>query len=144
MSKLEQTIQSIVARAANDIASVVRAGIQEEINHLIGAGAAPPAAVKRGPGRPKKQAAEKAAPAPKPVKAAKPSKKGGRRSSEQVTADNDKLLAFIKAHPEMRSEAIQKAIGMNKPNVASGLQTLRDSGKIKMKGIKRAATYTAA
>ena len=74
---------------------------------------------------------------------AKPATKGGRRSSEQVTADNDKLLAYVKAHPGQRSEQIQKGAGMPKPNVASGLTVLREAGKISMKGIKRAATYTA-
>ena len=162
---LESHIQQIAARAASQIAQAVRANIADEVNKLLATkgstekGAAPPKRrgrppkaaaaapvalpVKRGPGRPKKSVVAEIAPPVVKAARAKASKKGGRRSSEQVTADNDKLLAFIKANPGRRSEDIQKGAGMAKPNVASGLQALREAGKVKMKGIKRAATYTA-
>ena len=53
-----------------------------------------------------------------------------------------KLLAFIKANPGKRSEEVERGTKLAKPYVASGLLTLREAGKIKMKGVKRAATYS--
>ena len=67
-----------------------------------------------------------------------------RRSPEEIAAENNKLLAFIRSNPGLRSEDILKALGLPKPNVASGLQRLRDEGKVRMVGVKRAATYTVA
>lgn len=83
--------------------------------------------------------------APKAQKATRASKaNGGRRSSEQVERDDAALLDYIRTHPNERSEDIMKRLGLAKPNLASGLHRLRDSGAIKMKGLKRGATYTAA
>lgn len=88
-------------------------------------------------------AVAKAAKAAKPRKASKRAK-GGRRTSVQVNADDARILAHITAHPSLRSEDIQKALAMPKPDIASGLQRLREAGTINMTGIKRAATYLKA
>ena len=147
---LESQINHIVQSAAVEIAHAVRADISAEVSRLIGGGAGGgnSAPAKRPPGRPRKVVAVTAAPVATPA-AKKPGKahrgaKFVRRTPEQVQADNDKLLAYIKSHGGQRSEDIQKGLGMAKPNVASGLQVLRESGKVKMKGVKRAATYAAA
>ena len=67
---------------------------------------------------------------------------GGRRTSDQVLADVEKLLAFVKANPGKHSEEIQKALKMPKSIVAPGLLALREAGRIKLTGVKRAATYS--
>jgi hypothetical protein len=149
------SIQSIVARAANDIAQQIVLAVRREIASEVGRGRGPaevPAPVKRKPGRPAKVAVaaataaavkrgrrKKAAVAPK----AKPSK-FVRRSPEQIQKDNARLLAFIKKHPGLRSEEIENTLKMPKPNLAAGLKALRSAKKLKMKGVKRAATYGAA
>ena len=165
---LEAQIHQIISHVAREISSTVRGSIAAEVNRLMG-GEHAPAPVQRRLGRPPKAAApmpaaaepaprrklgrppKKAAPAPaieaaaaKKAPKAKTGAKSVRRSSEQVTADNDQLLAYIKAHPGQRSEEIQKGLGMARPNIFSGLQTLRGKGRVKMKGIKRGALYTAA
>src|SRR5205085_8771385 len=106
-SHLDSTINSIVARAASEIAAAVRADVAAQVSAIVGGKAG------RGAGR----------------AAAAPKAKGGkfhRRSPAKIASDNEKLLAFIKSHPGLRSEDIQKQIGMPKPDVTSGLVALRD------------------
>jgi hypothetical protein len=154
-NSLETTVQNIIADAANSmatqIAHLVRQSISTEIAGNSHAVAAP---VKRGPGRPKKVAtlaapaangAAHAASAEKASGAGR--KKGGkraRRSAAQVAADDEKILAFVKAHAGKRSEQIAKELKLSKLALASGLLRWREAGKIKTKGQKRATTYSAA
>ena len=69
---------------------------------------------------------------------------GGRRSPEQIASVIASVLAYIKAHPNTRSEAIRNDLNLSKPVAHDSLGRLRGAKKIKMKGVKRAATYTAA
>jgi hypothetical protein len=124
-SHLDSIINNLVARAAMEITAAVR----RDIAHQLSSIAAPRSARGGGAAAPKSR---------------KPPSKFHRRSPDQIVRDNDRLLGFIKDHPGLRSEDIQKGIRLPKPDVASGLVALRDSGKIKMKGVKRAATYSAA
>jgi hypothetical protein len=142
-TNLDTSIASIIARAAADIAQAIRG----EASAPVARAAAAPSGKRRGrpPGSGKAQKA--AAP---PAAAQKPAKgkrgkaaKGGRRTSAQVAADDAKILAFVKGHGGLRSEQIEKQMGFPKPSLASGLLRLRASGKVKMKGVKRAATYSA-
>ena len=161
MAKTDSEIDQIIARAASAIATAVRRSITEEVQRAtrLVAGAAPPAAAPKPRGRPpgaksKVAAAATTKPAAKPAPAAPASKskakakpsvaKGGRRSSEQVARDDARLLDYIKSHGGLRSEVIQKGVGLRREDVASGLLRLRAGGKLKMKGEKRSATYTAA
>ena len=101
-------------------------------------GYAPPRRIGRPPGSKNKTTA---AATPAPTRARQ--SRRGRRSADQVAQDDAALLEYIKAHPGERSQDIQKKLGLPKPNVASGLQRLRDGGSVKMKGTRAAATYTA-
>ena len=67
-----------------------------------------------------------------------------RRSSKRVAKDDAAILEFVTAHGGLRSVQLQKQIKMPSSNLASGLKRLREAGKIKMKGVKAAATYAAA
>lgn len=118
-SHFDSIIHSIIARATSEIVNAFRRD-------------APKPA-----GRPSKGASARVAPSAKPAKFR-------RRSSRKIAADNDKLLTFIKGHPGLRSEEIQDGVKLPRPDVTSGLVALRDSGRIKMKGVKRGATYRSA
>ena len=65
-----------------------------------------------------------------------------RRSSEEIAESVAAVLAFIKANPNKPSEAIRKELKMPRGIVRDSLDRLMASKKIKMKGEKRAATYT--
>jgi hypothetical protein len=130
-SHINGTIDAIVARVASEIAAAVRADVARQVSGIIG----PERVRKIGRGR-------KPGPDPGPLR--KAASKFQRRTPRQIAAASDKLVAYIKAHPGQRSEQIQKGLGMAKPALASGLQRLRDAGRVRMKGIKRAATYSVA
>jgi len=49
----------------------------------------------------------------------------------------------VKAHPGQHSVEIQKGLTLPKQHIASGLDRLRAAGKVKMTGVKSAATYSA-
>ena len=155
-SSLDNALRAVLERAVNDAAAAVRTHVIDEVSKLVGAtpartAAAAPAPTGKRRGRPPKAAAAPpAAKAPAAKPAAKPAAASGkkkpskfvRRSPEQITADNARLLSWIGSNPNKRSEDIQRGTGIDKQHVASGLQVLRDGGKIKMKGVKRAATYS--
>ena len=67
-----------------------------------------------------------------------------RRSADEIAAGVAMVVGHIKAHPNLRSEDIRKDLKMPRPVVRDALDRLMASKKIKMKGEKRAATYTAA
>ncbi len=173
LNNLEATILDIIGKTSAEMAQQIARATRESIADAIlkTGGAAPAAPAKRGPGRPRKNAAP-VAPAPaKPVKAAKPAKakaaqkkatpkaaqkaaepvaakapKGKRlerRTSKEVDRDDAKILAYVAAHPGARSVEIQKEVKMPKQNIASGLNRLREAGKVDMKGLRNGATYTA-
>ena len=139
---LEARIHEIITSAAHAIAAAVRHDFAGEVQNLLEGGHSNAGAQSH---------ATRAAAAPKAAQKASPRKAGrkaagkfNRRSPEEIAAENAKLLNFVRANPGRRSEEILKALGMPKPVVASGLQRLRDENKVKMTGVKRAATYTAA
>ena len=54
------------------------------------------------------------------------------------------MLDYIKVHLNARSEHLRAALKLPRPVMLDTLARLRDAKKIKMKGMKRAATYTVA
>jgi hypothetical protein len=152
LNNLESQVQSIVGGAmksvAAQIAGAVRASLAHELSALIGSVSAA-APVRRGPGRPRKNAAPAAAPAP--AHAAAPTAKKGRRkpakvvrrTSAQVTKDDARILDYVRGHAGTRSVAMQKDLKRPKQNIASGLDRLRAAGKVKAKGQRSQTTYSA-
>jgi len=61
--------------------------------------------------------------------------------NERVLA---KLLGVIKTSPGLRSEQIYEKVNMSKKLAKAGLAKLREMRKVKIKGQKRAASYTVA
>jgi hypothetical protein len=121
---LEQQIQSIIARVASEISHAVRADIAAEVQRVVG-GHAP----------------AKAAAAPRQA-AAKPVTRRRRRGIDEKSLDT--VYQYVARNPGKRSEEIQKAAGVAAQVAKKALVKLRESGRVKMKGTKRAATYAAA
>jgi hypothetical protein len=155
LNNLESTIQSVIGNAtrnmAAEIASAIRTSLAKELGAIVaGDGTAP---VKRPPGRPRKNTAappaaadmrEKAtAPAATAISASRRSKTGGKapRVSE---VEMKVVLDALANRPGLTSLQIQKEAGIDGKQAARVLLKLRKTSRVKWKGKRSAATYTAA
>lgn len=148
LNNLESAIHQIIINSsavmAKEIATAVRQALAAEI---IGSDTAVAAPAKRRPGRPRgARTPAPAASAPAAVSAPKVAKRAKlkKRSSKQVARDDAAILDVVKEHAGLRSLELQKKLEFPSQNIASGLRRLRTAGKIKMKGAKSSARYTAA
>ncbi len=150
MSNISSQLQPLVEKFVADLEQAFRQSalqaVQASLSGLSGAGAARAAAapVKRGPGRPPK-AKTAAAPAPAPAK--KAAKKGGRigrRSPAEIEATTQKILTYIKGHPNARAEDIKKAVGIGKAEWLLPISRLLESKQVVSKGERRATVYNAS
>lgn len=148
-TQIDQLISKFVAQLETVVRSAAMNAVQASLGAFGGgAGQSPAAKVAKRRGRPPKAAiaapSAPAAPA-KPAKGPAPKKAGkmGRRSPSEIEATTHKILAYIKANPDSRSEAIKKALGIGKPEWLLPIQRLIESKQVSMKGHKRAATYSA-
>ena len=57
--------------------------------------------------------------------------------------DADRVLDYIRKHPRSRSEEIYGEIGADAASLRPVLHRLRDEGKVKVEGKKRATRYSA-
>lgn len=147
-TQIDQLISKFVAQLETVVRSAAMNAVQASLGAFGGgAGQSPAAKVAKRRGRPPKSAVAAAAPpaAAKPAKAPAPKKSGkmGRRSPAEIEATTHKILAYIKANPDSRSEAIKKALGIGKPEWLLPIQRLIETKQVSMKGHKRAATYSA-
>jgi hypothetical protein len=120
VNTLESSIQSIVTRAAAEIAQTVRASIAAEINRAIGftsVAKAPRATAGKRALTPRRGVAE---------------------------ADLQKVLDYIGKNPGKRSEEIQKALHLDGAYGKKVLAKLRETKAVKTKGERRATTYAVA
>jgi hypothetical protein len=124
--KLESQIHDIVTRAAHDIASAVRADVAAQVGRIVNGVAAVAGAARAQIG------------------AAKGGKRGGRRRRGIGEQSLDAVYQFVAKNPGKRSEEIQKSAGLAPAIAKKALVKLRGIGRLKMKGEKRAATYTVA
>lgn len=146
MSDINQQIEQRIQAFVTELSGLVRAAAMDAVHAALGGGArtAAPVAAHRGPGRPRKDAPQSAVSA-KPAKTRK-TKAGSRvrRTPEQIEAIVASVLGYIKANPGKRSEAIRAALKLGRPAMRDALDRLGEAKKIKMKGEKRAASYTTA
>jgi len=133
MSDINKEIEQRVSAFVSELIALVRQAAVDAVADVLGS-------AKRGPGRPKGAVSAPAAKAP----SAKPAGTRGKRTPEQIAATLETVVAYIKSHPNARSEAIRSALKLPKPVAHDTLTRLRDAKKIRMKGVKRAATYTVA
>lgn len=136
-SPLDREIRARIDSLLTDISQLVKRAALDSVRTAFGgdaSGAAPTAAPRRGPGRPRKDVA--AAPAPR-------SGKRGKRSSEDVQATADKFLDYVKANPGQSTEQIGKALGMATKELQLPVVKLVQSGAVRTEGQKRGTKYFA-
>ncbi len=149
MSNISSQLQPLVEKFVSDLEQAFRQSalqaVQASLSGLSGAGTARAAAApaKRGPGRPPK-AKTAAAPAAPAKKAAKKGGRIGRRSPAEIEATTQKILTYIKGHPNARAEDIKKAVGIGKAEWLLPISRLLESKQVVSKGERRATVYNAA
>ncbi len=149
MSDINQQIEQRIQGFVTELSSLVRQAALGAVQAALGGKASPAATAKVRVARAKKGAKRVAAAAPAKApaapKAPKASKAGtrGRRTPAQIEATIASVLGYIKANPNTRSEAIRAALKLARPAMRDALDRLSEGKKIKMKGVKRAASYTA-
>lgn len=132
MSNINKEIEHRVSAFVSQLTGLIRQAAVDAVADVLGS-------AKRGPGRPRGFVSF----APSTTKTVRATK-GGKRTPEQIAATLDTVLGYIKAHPNARSEKIRATLKLPKPVMLDTLARLRDAKKIKMKGVKRAATYTVS
>ena len=127
-SKVESLVQEFVANLRQAIAEDAA-----EMFRLAAGGAAP-----RTPG-PKAKGAAASASAPK---AAAATRKGGKRTSEEIEAQAATILSYLKKNPQHGAEQIGAALGMTTSELALPIKNLLAKRSLKTVGQKRGTKYS--
>jgi len=67
--------------------------------------------------------------------------RGAKRTAEDLEALSTKFASFVKAHPGLRIEQINKELGTTTKDLALPIRKLVSDGVISAKGQKRSTTY---
>ncbi|MBN4059061.1 hypothetical protein JYT22_00235 [Endomicrobium sp. AH-315-J14] len=130
---LDAELRRKIDAFAADLNELFRRQLEEKIQELLGsiAQAAPPA----------KKTAGKAS--TKSLKRATKKKRAGRRSAAELQADANRIHTHVKRNPGQSAEQIKTALGIATNQWNRPLVMLIDSKRLRRKGRKRAAKYTA-
>jgi hypothetical protein len=131
-TSLDQDLRSRIDSFVADLTAAVKAQAVQAVRDALGDGAAVPA--RRGPGRPRKNAA-----------AAAPARRGrrGKRSSEDVQAMAEQVLAYVKANEGARLEQISAGMGVASKDLKLPVQKLLEGNQVRTEGQKRGTKYFA-
>lgn len=131
-SSYDAELQSLVGNFTSSLTLLVRRAALEQVHSALsdalGGGTA--VAQKRGPGR--------------PAGSAKAQTGGGRRTTEQMDALGEALLACISKTPGQRGEQIAAALKTDVKTMRPAMLKLIEAKKIKTKGQRRGMTYYGA
>ncbi len=74
----------------------------------------------------------------------RPRGRGAKRSSDEIEQMAERFVEFVQANPGMRIEQINKELGTTTKDLALPIRKLIADGAVKVRGSKRATTYTAS
>ena len=137
MSSLRTTIESLASEFAASVLDALRSASLDELADVAGRGAP----TRRGPGRPRADAAESTGAAPK--------RRGrggrlGRRSAGDITRMIESIVDVLqKSASGLRAEQIRETLGVEAKELPRPLADAISSGRITKSGQKRATTYFA-
>jgi hypothetical protein len=141
---MANNLQSSIQKLASDFAEGVLAAIRNaSLEEIIGANGASPA--HRGaPARRAPAAKAAAAPSPAAKRGSKATRALGRRSPQELESTIGKIVAALKGKKDgLRSEQLQKQLGLAKNEIVRPIQKALDDKKIMKMGQKRSTTYFA-
>lgn len=130
MTKRRSSIDSIIERFTADLEAAIREEIHTQLVAAI-AGSKSAAKSSRGANGIASGAAKSKAKAGRRV----------RRSAEQLAEIQQRIVALLGAEPKLTSEQIQERLGLGKDDVQRPLQLLRDDGRVKTVGERRAMRH---
>ncbi len=145
-TQLDRQIQDRIQAFLTELSGLVRQSALEAVQAALGGGVAAPA--RRGPGRPRKNAAAApiaaaaptgTAPAGKPARRAKRAK----RTSADVDATAAALLTYVAANEGQSIEQIGKGMGVATKELKLPVIKLMEAKKLKTKGQRRGTKYFA-
>jgi hypothetical protein len=129
MSALRRAIATLAEEFASQVLAALRtASIGDFASLSIGS------APRRGPGRPPKN----------PGAAPSPRGRRRRRTSADLNALGDKIVATVRANPKgMRAEQIRAALKIAQKELPRAITQLLSTGALEKQGQRRATTYFA-
>jgi hypothetical protein len=139
---LKNTISRLAETFASEILAALRTASLDDLTALAGGGGGGGAAAagRRRPGRPAKAAAAPAAAGSKVPRV----KKGGRRSAGDIEKVATAIVGAVKgAKAGLRSEQIQKALGLSKKDTQRPIAWALEKKLLRKTGEKRGTTYFA-
>lgn len=71
-------------------------------------------------------------------------RRGGKRSSDEIQREADRLFSFIQGNPGHRMEEIGKGIGTSTKELTLPIKKLLSDGRVTSEGQKRATRYFAS
>ena len=74
----------------------------------------------------------------------RPRGRGAKRTAEEIEEMAERFVEFVQANPGLRIEQINKQLGTTTKDLALPIRKLISDGAVKVKGSKRATTYTAS
>jgi hypothetical protein len=69
--------------------------------------------------------------------------KGGKRTAEELEAIKKEIVRFVRKNPGLRAEQIAKGLNTTTKELQLPMLALRQDKALKLKGNRRAASYTA-
>lgn len=70
--------------------------------------------------------------------------RGGKRTAEELEGLKKSIVSFVRKNPGLRTEQIAKGLNTTTKELQLPMLALREEKVLKLKGNRRAATYTAA
>jgi hypothetical protein len=131
-NRLESAIAQLATQFAKEVVGLIGTVQVSELVAIATGGKAPTEAAAF--------AGRAAAAVAKPAARAK---KGGRRSSEDILAELDRIVAALKEAPGLRSEELQKKLGIAAKDIERPISIGLAKGLLRKTGEKRATRYSA-
>jgi hypothetical protein len=140
-ARLESAIASLASTFARQVVALIGTAQVAELVAIASSGKGPSA--KAAPAAASPSASRGAAPRVAAAAAKKPARprKGGRRSSTEILAELDRIVASVAAAPGQRSEEIQKKLGIASKDIERPISIGLSKGLLRKEGEKRATRY---
>jgi hypothetical protein len=126
MTDFQQQLNRTVERFVKEVTEIARRGALETLGSAFGTRAGEPKAVARKPMSPVGRAR---------------SRRGQKRTPEDIEAVSQRLVSYVMSNPGLRVEQINKGLGTTTKDLALPIKKLIADRALRSKGQKRSTTY---
>jgi len=135
MSGFENEMNQVVQKFVDHVTQIAQRAAHDALTSMFGADGAAPALNGN-------RVATLRTPASSPAGRGRPSgTRGVKRAPEDIEAMGARFASFVKAHPGLRIEQINKELGTTTKDLALPIRKLEAEGVITTKGQRRATQY---